>query len=95
MMDPNLIIDDDYVYGVGSNCESRGKKLEEILDSYRTILNEIKDEALLEGGVSEALESFIECVTLLNDQLTTLSQKVDDTGMSFIQDINTADNYLF
>lgn len=94
-MDPNLIIDDDYVYDVGDDCRLRGRKLEEVLDSYLTILNEIKSEALLDGSIADALSAFIECVALLNDQLTTLSKNVDDTGLSFIQEINTADDYLF
>lgn len=94
-MDPNLIIDDEYVYDVGEDCAQRGEKLEEILDAYLVILNEIKTEALIEGSVSDALSAFIECVTLLNDELTTLSQSVDGTGMCFIQDVNTADDFLF
>ena len=38
-MDPNLIIDDDYVTGVGSDSETRGNALEGILDQYLTILH--------------------------------------------------------
>lgn len=94
-MDPNLIIDDEYVYSVGDDCVLRGRKLEEILDSYLAILNEIKSEALIEGDISDALGLFIECVTPLNDQLTTLSKSVDDTCLRFVQDVNTADDFLF
>jgi len=94
-MDPNLIIDDDYVYSVGDASTRRGRQLEKILDSYLSILNEIHSEALLSGEIADALAAYIGCVTLLNDQLTTISKSVDDTGMSFIQEINTADEYLF
>lgn len=95
MVDPNLIIDDDYVYGVGDDCVRRGEKIEEIIQSYISILNEINKEALIEGSISAALEVFIECVEPIKKQLSTLSKRVDDTGMSFIQDVNTADEYLF
>ena len=94
-MDPNLIIDDDYVYDVGDNCKRSGNKLEAILDDYLTILREIKDEALVEGEISVSLGLYIECVARLDDQLTTLSDKVKEIGMCFIQDVNTADAYLF
>lgn len=94
-MDPNLIIDDDYVYDVGDACAEHGKKLEDILDAYVAILREIKAEALVEGEISDALGVFIECVAQLNDQLTTLSDNVDSKCMSFINDVNTADSYLF
>lgn len=95
MMDPNLIIDDNYVDNVGRNCAFRGYKMEGFLDSYLTILNEIKDAALVEGKTAQALEVFAECVAMLNDQLTTLSKSVQRTGSAFIQEINTADEYLF
>lgn len=94
-MDPNLIIDDEYVYGVGDDCVLRGERLENVVETYISILNEIKEEALIEGSVSEALQAFIECMNSLNNQLTIISKRVDDTGMSFIQDINTADDFLF
>ena len=54
---------------MGDDCVVRGRKLEEIIDSYLTILNEIKSEALLDGSIADALGAFIECVALLNDQI--------------------------
>ena len=56
-MDANLIIDDDYVQTVGSLCSRRGRELEEILEEYSAILDEIQQEALMEGDIS-----FPECV---------------------------------
>lgn len=94
-LDPNLVIDDDYVHKVGNGCKTRGVKLEEIIDSYIVILNEIKNEALIEGDISDALGAYIECVTLLNDQLRTLSENVKEICLGFITDVNEADSYLF
>ncbi|WP_204871892.1 hypothetical protein [Pseudoflavonifractor capillosus] len=95
MMDPDLIIDDEYVYAVGNDCNQRGKKLEDILDEYVVILKEIKSEAIMAGNVSEALEAFIGCVEPLKDQITELSQRVEERSSNFIQDVNDADQYLF
>ena len=94
-MDPNLIIDDDYVTGVGSDSATRGGKLEGILDQYLTILNEIKAEAIVEGKIADALAAYIGCVSLLNDQLTEISTSVKTAAQGFIQEVNTADEYLF
>lgn len=94
-MDPNLIIDDDYVTGVGSDSETRGNALEGILDQYLTILNEIKAEAIVEGKIADALAAYIGCVSLLNDQLTEISTSVKTAAQGFIQEVNTADEYLF
>ena len=94
-MDPNLIIDDDYVYGIGTAGRSRAFKLEKILDEYLTILKEIKSEALVDGEIAQALDAFIECVGLLNNQLTTVSESLDTACVGFIQEVNDADQFLF
>ena len=94
-MDPNLIIDDDYVDDVGRDSTTRGNKLEGILDNFLTILNEMKAEAIVEGKIADALAAYISCVSLLNDQLTEISLSVERADRGFIQDVNTADEYLF
>lgn len=94
-MDANLIIDDNYVQEVGRLSSIRGRKLEEILDNYVGILTEIETEAITSGEISQALVSFHECVTMLNDRLSTISTNVNTVANSFIIDVNTEDDYLF
>lgn len=94
-MDANLIIDDNYVQEVGRLSSVRGRKLEEILDSYVGILTEIETEAITSGEISQAVAAFRECVSMLNDRLSTISTNVDTVADSFIIDVNTADDYLF
>ena len=94
-MDANLIIDDNYIQEVGRLSSIRGRKLEEILDSYVGILMEIETEAITSGEISQAVSAFRECVTMLNDRLSTISTNIDTVADSFIIDINTADDYLF
>lgn len=94
-MDANLIIDDNYVQEVGRLSYVRGRKLEEILESYVEILSEIETEAISSGEISQTVAAFRECVTLLNERLSTISTNVDTVADSFIIDVNTADDYLF
>ena len=95
MMDQNLIIVDEYVQSLGSRCAQRGEKLEQILADYLQILREIREEALVEGKTASSLGIFIDCVSLLRDQLGILSDNADRDCRSYINDINTADDYLF
>lgn len=90
-MDANLIIDDDYVQTVGSLCSRRGRELEE----YSAILDEIQQEALMEGDISVSLNAYRECVSLLSGQLEKISAQVDYVCDSFITAVNDADSYLF
>lgn len=94
-MDANLIIDDNYVQEVGRLSSIRGRKLEEILDNYVGILTEIETEAITSGEISQAVVSFRECVTMLNDRLSTISTNVNTVANGFIIDVNTEDDYLF
>lgn len=94
-MDANLVIDDNYVREVGRLSSVRGRKLEEILDSYVGILTEIETEAITSGEISQAVRAFRECVAMLNDRLSAISTNVDTVADSFIIDVNTADDYLF
>ena len=94
-MDANLIVDDNYVQEVGRFSSVRGRKLEEILDSYVKILSEIETDAISSGEISQAVAAFCECVPLLNDRLSAISTNVSTVADSFIIDVNTADDYLF
>ena len=94
-MDPNLIIVDEYVQSVGSNCVRRGQDLEQILATYLQILREIKEEALIDGRTSASLGVFIDCVNLISDQVSILSDNAQRACQNYISDINTADDYLF
>ncbi len=94
-MDANLIIDDSYVEEVGRRAPFRGRNLEEILDAYVAILSEIESEAITRGEVSRAVTAYKECVTLLNDKLTSISENVEKVANGFIVDVDAADNYLF
>lgn len=94
-MDANLLIVDEYVAEVGNRCRRRGQELDDILTDYLHILQEIKEKALTEGRTSESLATFIQCVQLLRDQLTILSENADYTCERYIRDINKADSYLF
>lgn len=94
-MDENLVIDDDYVQDVGDVCARRGKELEEILSSYLEILDTIKSEALMEGDISSALETFNECASAISGQLEKISSQVQDVCGAFIVEVNDADSYLF
>lgn len=94
-MDPNLIIDDGYISSAGDYSSGRGRKLEEIFDSFVTILEEIKTEAIMSGEIYNALEEYISVIKMLDNQLSDISSNVDTRCDSFLTAINEADSYLF
>ena len=94
-MDPNLIIDDDYIQEVGRLSLKRAKELDEILASYIEVLREIESEAITSGKTAQAISAYVGCVSLLTDRLSTSSEMIKKVASSFIIDVNVADEYLF
>lgn len=95
-MDPNLIIDDDFVNGVANNCIKNSENLEEIYNAYIGLLRNIQTSALVSGEISVALAAFISNAEIyLKGNLDKISKQIDDICDRFIIDINNADSYLF
>jgi len=95
MADHSLVIDDEYVVGVGGHCKTRGRELEDILIEYIAILEEIRTEAILEGEIANALTDYIACVKLLRDRITAISNNIQTVTNNFVTDVDEADSYLF
>ena len=94
-MDPNLMICDEYIEAVGEACAKRGNVLDEILYSFIMILKEIRQEAIMEGEIAQALGEFIECVSRLRNQLWEISDNVNEACKYFVIDIDAIDSFLF
>lgn len=94
-MDPDLVIDDDYVKSVGKSCGNRGGSLDKILKSYLDILKDIRKCAVLQGETANALDAYIGCVLQLTGQLKTISENVFSASNSFIVEVDRADDFLF
>lgn len=95
-MDPNLIIDDDFVNGVANNCIRNSENLEGIYHTYISLLRNIQTSALVSGEISVALAVFISKAEIyLKGNLDKISDQINDICDRFLIDINNADSYLF
>lgn len=91
----NLIIDDAYCTSMGSVLYQYGHRLNEKLVEYSDILHAMRTESLKEGEVGEALDTFLEYVDQLKDELTSISATADDRADDFIESIDEADEDLY
>jgi len=102
-MDANLIINDEYVSSVARMRNSEGLKLDMnhgnskdcILYAYISILESIKNEAIISGEIANALEQYISCAKLLQGRLKEISEDLEDLCEYFIEEIDSADKYIF
>lgn len=94
-MDKALIVDDEYIKEVGRYSQTRGKELEQLLGNYIKVLEEIKNEAIVEGEISNSLSAYIDCVKLLTERLEIISSNMKTVCNNLVADIDAADSYLF
>ena len=94
-MDSQLVIVDEYIKKVGQLCMIRGETLENIIKEYLNILQNINTSAIVEGEVAEALKGYIECVQMLENKIFEISQEIKGICNGFIDNIDTADEYIF
>lgn len=91
----NLIVDD-------SNCRNRGTHIEAYcialnnsLVDYSEALHSMRDEAVKEGELANALDAFMECIDVLKDELKTIGNTIDERADNFIESIDEADQELY
>lgn len=95
-MDPNLVIDDDYITdALGTQIESYLKRVEEYYNKYIEILEKVKRMAVISGDTADALGEFIVCAKKLSGFLTDYSEQLKMTCESYISEINQCDNFEF
>lgn len=95
MADHAIVIDDEYIVDVGRHCKNRGRNLEDILVDYIGILEEIRKEAIIDGEIAFALSDYIECVKMLREHMTTISDNVKTVAYNFVAAVDEADAFLF
>ena len=60
MAGSELVIDEEFCKNMGKYFESRGDHLDASIQEYIQILENIKNNSITSGEVSEALESYIQ-----------------------------------
>ena len=94
-MDEKLIISDEYVSAVGSNCDQRGELWGDMLEQYIEILDEIRNEAIVSGDIALALSQFIGCAKMLQGEIEKVSSSMKRVCNCMLERIDEADQYLF
>lgn len=95
MASRELIIDDDYCRSMGTYFVQQGKQMDELTREYISILNEVKEKAIISGEVSDALSVYISYVEKLNDQIGKLSDSIKMQINQFLARVDSEDQYLF
>ncbi len=91
----DIVVDDEKCSSICNEYQKRADKFEENLKEYLQILSRIKSEAIMEGSVSEKIDSLQELVEVLKGESINLASEAKKLNSSFLSDFDTADNYIF
>lgn len=95
MADKQLIIDDDFCNALADYYVKQGEQLDKVISQYVTILQGVKDKAIISGDVSNALGTFITYANKLNGQICNISTIAESHVTNFLTRVDSADKYLF
>ena len=80
---------------MGKYFESRGDHLDASIQEYIQILENIKNNSITSGEVSEALESYIQYSKKMQNKIKPISESAKRQIDKFLQDVDAADQYVF
>lgn len=95
MAGTELIIDDDYVNEMADFLNTRATNLQEGIDRYIQILDNIRRDAIKQGATADALDTFISYAKNLSNVVEELGQTAKETCNTFISDVDESDEFYF
>ena len=95
MAGTSLQIDDDYCKSMGTYFKNEGAEIERFINQYITILEKIKNTAIMSGDVAKALNIYIGYAKKMKGQISKVSETAEEQVKNFIAEIDKADQYLF
>lgn len=91
----DLIVDDENMRNTGNYFKEFSSTLQLSLDDYTNILNEIKNDAVISGDISEKLDAFIACAKMLDASISELGIEIKNSIDKFLEEIDEKDQYLY
>lgn len=91
----DLIVKDDNCESIANEYYKLGNRFEEYVNRYSEILNRVANDGIKSGKVHDNLLKFIEAVNGLKNQGKELTINAEKCANEFLQDMDTADSYLY
>lgn len=95
MANKELIVDDEYCKKMGEYFKSQGEQIDKCISEYLSIMNNIKNAAIVRGDTNSALATYISKTSQLKGQILSLSSSAKTMTETFVRNIDVEDQYLF
>lgn len=91
----DLIVDEAYLQETADYIMNSGYLINKSIQSYITILNQIRQNAILDGEIAEALSTFIMLTEKLKGISGRVGSQIHALTESCLEEIRSADNFQF
>lgn len=95
MKDEGLTIDESYIDEMAEHFERQGRQLQKMADAYIVAMRQIVQEGIVKGETSETLMRFTECAEKLHQVIQLTAERVRDSVMNYLEEVDAQDQYLF
>ncbi len=95
MASNDIIIDDDFCRSMGKYFSSQGEKIDNIVFEYVSILQDLRNRAIVSGDTAKALSSYIEYASKLKKQFGGISSVAKMQVEMFLKAVDESDQYLY
>lgn len=94
-VNPELKIDDDYIKEQAKLIAEWSEDIQKGIDKYISILNNILEDAIIEGSTADALSVFSEYVANLKEIISKTGLETKGLCVNFVLEIDDADSFLY
>lgn len=96
MADKNsVIIQETYCTNIGSFYWDASRQLEEAMQKYLSILEDIRKDAIVAGDTADSLQVFIQYAKKIKGQIEVMGKVAHQIECQFMDAVDEADQYLF
>lgn len=95
MAGSELVVDEKYCKEAADYCVKQGEALEQIINEYIKLLDNVSFNGIGAGDAHDMLKLFISYAEKMKNQSTQFTDDAKKQILLFLQRIDEADQYLF
>lgn len=91
----SFVVVDEAHTSAASALQKMCDQIDEAITEYINILNAVTSEAAKAGHTTERYEAYAGLISGLKGQFATMGNTLSAASKAFVEDIDTADDYLY
>lgn len=91
----DMVIYDDYIYDMAEHIENSGNKLQEMIDEYLAILQDLMTDGIVSADIIGKIQTCQEDAKSLEQVIMSTAEEIKNLMMVFLEEIDQKDQDLY